>query len=1295
MSHFHAARRGAGGYPRVLAVLASVCVLWSLPTVGAAAATSTSPASSAEPTGASVPGQDRDRQLAPGWRQSADRSVTTDGDQSGLHLLVADAKDGYTWRTAATLAEPAAETDQWIGQQCVTASGRYAAVVYAPREFVNREEKFRDGGLAAIVDVETGEVRKLPFTVNLAYYNPGCGADERVVFTRNFMSAETYKSRLVTVDAVTARIVRQTDATGQVTSAVPYGNRVVAAAAGGLADVTTDGKLRHVADVLGTPFRLSVDKDGVAYEVRTGAGTEIHRYTPAGDVTVAVAPTDTVRLHQVAGHVVVQGPAISRLSGTRIPAGWKQIDAPVDAQPSSTAALTVLSATNVRDESSAQPVHAVPGGALPVRITAKVTVTGAQPTFVVKPDALRQAAGIAPSPAMATAPAGARLAAGDLSTTTTDPDRACAVPRNDPKIQSMQPTPEMGEWAADLAVKGQLTIQRPAGWNGTTLPAYTPQGLFPSHPLIGGGQVPAQVLLGVMAQESNMWQAGPNATDGESGNFNQGGFYGRGVGVNSINWSTADCGYGATQVTTGMAVADGTSVYTSTQQVALTVDYAANIAAGLQILQDKWNQIKQLGVSVNNGDPSKIENWWYALWAYNSGWHAQGADASGAYGLGWGNNVANEDFPADRDGFLDAGFGDAKYPNHWAYPERVLGWARHPLLRLDWKAGTYGAAYRPALWPNSGAAQRPPLGTFCATAVQCDMNQIHKPSQYPSDPGSHCLRDDLKCWWHVSSTWTNCPTGCGAENLRYQPGSAEPGVAASKVLYWPDCAAPAQVPAGSLIIDDVPGDVTTSRGCTKEWVNHGTLSFKFAADTVGHYPSKIDFHQVDGGLGGHMWSAHAWRDSTANAKHRVTGTWTLDRQLNGWARVLVYIPDHRARTPQAIYTVHGSDSTSPSRSIVEGNYLDEGRNPAPGQWESIGAFNFTGTPSVSLDNFAHLEVDDAWADDIRDVPWDAVAFQPLPGKPANQVVALGDSYASGEGASGNPVNGVWSYYRSSDHDGRDDNGDDHTLRDACHRSPSSWSHQAFLPDNGARSVGLRASTFDPTLNYHMSACTGATTRNLLPTGSGQYQEGQQADQGYLDQYTSLVTFSIGGNDARFTPIFKQCVLSVTLCQNQTFGNDTEPLSAAEPKVIDKIGPNLQNVLSFVKGKAPNAKILVMGYPVLLEGLGQCIAGIGTEEAPWMNEMNNRLDDVLKAAVAQAKAVGVAVTYADPRSAFAGKAACSADNEQIHAVVLSLTRGDDTDFRWGDTGFVSAQTLHPTVEGAKTYSVVATGAIAGM
>ncbi|MEU9329430.1 hypothetical protein AB0D91_37490 [Streptomyces canus] len=82
----------------------------------------------------------------------------------------------------------------------------------------------------------------------------------------------------------------------------------------------------------------------------------------------------------------------------------------------------------------------------------------------------------------------------------------CIVKRNDPKRQALQPSANMVEWAVDQAVHGELTVSRPADWHDTGLSAYTPQGLFPKPSLTGGGEIPAQVMLGVLAQESNFKQ---------------------------------------------------------------------------------------------------------------------------------------------------------------------------------------------------------------------------------------------------------------------------------------------------------------------------------------------------------------------------------------------------------------------------------------------------------------------------------------------------------------------------------------------------------------------------------------------------------------------------------------------------------------------------------------------------------------------------------------------------------------------------------------------------------------------
>src|SRR5579871_14411 len=57
------------------------------------------------------------------WAKSSDVVATVQGDGSGLHVLVADEASAYSWRTVATLGDPGVDTNQWIGQGCVTASG--------------------------------------------------------------------------------------------------------------------------------------------------------------------------------------------------------------------------------------------------------------------------------------------------------------------------------------------------------------------------------------------------------------------------------------------------------------------------------------------------------------------------------------------------------------------------------------------------------------------------------------------------------------------------------------------------------------------------------------------------------------------------------------------------------------------------------------------------------------------------------------------------------------------------------------------------------------------------------------------------------------------------------------------------------------------------------------------------------------------------------------------------------------------------------------------------------------------
>lgn len=1268
------------------AAAAVACAMITAPAAEAAPPPA-GPVAAEAPSASSVPAAQRSKVLGTGWAGSPDRAVTSNGDASGFHVLVADAKDGYAWRTAATLTETGTDTDRWIGRTCVTSSGKRAVVVYAPRQLVNDEDRYHHGALAAVVDLDTGAVTKLPEPVSIAYYDPGCGVGEQAVLTQNFSRKGQYLSRLFTVDAAAGRITSSVDAVGQVTSAVPTGTGVIAAKGDNLVSVGADGSVKPVAYAPGGAFRLTVDASGgVGYQTQTAAETAVHRYADGVDKVVTRAPQGSVQLHGSAGRVFLQGPDAALPSA---PAGWQAAKVPADAELSTTGAFGVDSAL---PGNPAAPGSAPrPAGATPVRITARVLSTGAEPKFEVEPAALHPEQGSADSPAVAkTAGTGGAQPSG-TGDDTTDPNRKCAIPRNDPRIQSLQETPQMAEWAADLAVKGALTVSRPAGYNGSTLPAYTPQGLFPMHALRGGGLVPAQVLLGIMAQESNMWQASPHAVDGESANFEQGGFYGRNVGVESVNCAKADCGYGATQVTTGMTVGDGSTVYSHDQQVALTVDYAANIAAGLNILIDKWNQMKDLGVVANNADPRYIENWWFALWAYNSGWHKLNDPTDpnshpDVYGLGWSNNMANQDLIQDRKGFLDnltsckpeqqdanGNCNDAKHPADWTYPERVIGFAKNSLVRYDWSAGQYSATFVKAAFPN-GKPSVPALLTFCAPAQNgCDPAKTHVPGNFPGTVASHCLRDDLACFWHASSTWQPSAALLGTEAVIHSPGEAEPQPGQ---FYRSDCSTPPGA-GGFLIVDDVAPGTRTRNGCGAGAVSHGSLTFSFAPDNVGNYPSKIDFHQLDTGYRGHFWFAHTWKDTLVNAKHKVTGTWTLDQAINGWARVLVYVPDHGATTPQAWYRVNGSDSTSPLRSVAEGGYLDDNRHPQAGSWRSLGAFKFSGVPSVSLDNLTHANYIGDLPNGVDDVAWDAVAFQPLPGKPANQVVAMGDSYSSGEGVT---PDDSWAYYRETDHD-----GNDKALRNACHRSSDAWSRLGKLSDNPSQSIGSRSDAFDPSLDYHMTACQGARGHNLWVGDPGEYGEPAQLDQGYLDQYTNLVTLSIGGNDARFTDILNNCVTYFPghvggSCADMSLDNDGKPVSQTIPALLTgTVIPDMEKTIRSVASAAPNAALLFMGYPQPVENAAPCTALFGGSSITWFRGIAGQLHDLQSQEVTKLRDGGLNIRFADPVPVFDGKGACGTA-EAIHAVVTRFSHGDAKQV-------VSQQSFHPNEYGSTLYAQV--------
>ncbi|RZS40992.1 lysophospholipase L1-like esterase [Herbihabitans rhizosphaerae] len=198
---------------------------------------------------------------------------------------------------------------------------------------------------------------------------------------------------------------------------------------------------------------------------------------------------------------------------------------------------------------------------------------------------------------------------------------------------------------------------------------------------------------------------------------------------------------------------------------------------------------------------------------------------------------------------------------------------------------------------------------------------------------------------------------------------------------------------------------------------------------------------------------------------------------------------------------------------------------------------------------------------------------------AANYVALGDSYSSGTGT------------REYIDDGSD-----------CYRSNHAY------PKLYANKIGLA-------LNFQ--ACSGAVTADVINN-----------QLGALSSSTDYVTISIGGNDAGFAPV-------ITQCAKPWPWTCTTEIANAQKFVRETLPGRLDSVYSKIKDKAPNAKVIVVGYPKLFNG-EECnfLARISPQE---QSDLNATADLIATTTKGRAGAHGF--TFVDPRSAFTGHAVC--------------------------------------------------------
>ncbi|WP_225080782.1 SGNH/GDSL hydrolase family protein [Streptomyces sp. CoT10] len=222
-----------------------------------------------------------------------------------------------------------------------------------------------------------------------------------------------------------------------------------------------------------------------------------------------------------------------------------------------------------------------------------------------------------------------------------------------------------------------------------------------------------------------------------------------------------------------------------------------------------------------------------------------------------------------------------------------------------------------------------------------------------------------------------------------------------------------------------------------------------------------------------------------------------------------------------------------------------------------------------------------------------------------QYVALGDSVAAGIGAgspTANSVDGCWA--------------------DASHTVRVTNSRLAY-PRRVASALGAQ-------LDFR--AFCGANVR-LTRT--------QQAQT--LNAGTDLVTVQVGANDFGYADVLSFCYL-----WNPPRTSDcNRRINEIANKFATELPGRLNQLYRTIKKKAPNAKVVVVGYPQIVKPQSTLFCygdgALPTSTHQALNRAGNALNSVLAA-----RAAAHGFTFVDPRPSFQGHEVCG-DPEWVNGV----------------------------------------------
>jgi lysophospholipase L1-like esterase len=253
-------------------------------------------------------------------------------------------------------------------------------------------------------------------------------------------------------------------------------------------------------------------------------------------------------------------------------------------------------------------------------------------------------------------------------------------------------------------------------------------------------------------------------------------------------------------------------------------------------------------------------------------------------------------------------------------------------------------------------------------------------------------------------------------------------------------------------------------------------------------------------------------------------------------------------------------------------------------------------------------------------------------------VALGDSYSSGDGAG--------EYEEGTAEPGE------------CWRSEHAYPKVVEQEFSFEGALGF----------YACSSHKGSDMLSQIGTPESQIER--------VTEHTSLVTVGIGGNDLGFIPVLRTCIVRMPLLERTGCTDQEDEVT----EKMDAFGETLAEVLTEIRDRAPDARVLVLGYPRLFpeEPPGMYYT-LSQGDQLWLNSVARRFNDRIRDTAYEvdgdvygSRGVG-SVEFVNVFTALKGYEV-SEDNAWLNGIVLG---------QLGEGLRVDRASFHPTAQGQRS------------